>query len=275
MFVENPNTSGLQSPYGHPLSELEPPPCRSEGKTRDWDRYRVEWTLVDPGKGVWGYTLQHRVVAAWWLGRPLKREEVVHHEDEDRMNNRPENLWLFPTNSAHMFHHKRESPKYSVALADTLRPLALCPRTSRQVAAETLGVTLPTVDALCQVHGIEWVSAAQRVLSEESVREALQGCGTLEAAQALGVNHQTLRNHFPHLLKKRASPGILDAHKAEIHSLATHTRAAELADRYGVNPETVKSAIRRWSKSEPDEWSDIRAFQQSRRGIRWSRKHKA
>lgn len=43
-------------------------------------------------------------------------------------------------------------------------------------------------------------------LSEQQVREALDGRTTLAAAEFLGVHHQTLRNRFGHLLTKRVSP---------------------------------------------------------------------
>lgn len=47
------------------------------------------------------------------------------------------------------------------------------------------------------------------VVSEEQVREALQGRTTLEAANLLGVCHQTIRNNYDHLLSKRKSPASL------------------------------------------------------------------
>ena len=39
------------------------------------------------------------------LGRPLQKGEVVHHIDEDKTNDSPENLQLFPTKGAHTRYH--------------------------------------------------------------------------------------------------------------------------------------------------------------------------
>lgn len=45
------------------------------------------------------------------LGRFLTPEEVVHHIDEDRSNNAPENLQLFANNAEHIQHHANERHK--------------------------------------------------------------------------------------------------------------------------------------------------------------------
>lgn len=53
------------------------------------------------------YRKQHRLVMEEKLGRPLKKEEVVHHINKIKYDNRPENLEIFSNQSAHMTHHHR------------------------------------------------------------------------------------------------------------------------------------------------------------------------
>lgn len=50
---------------------------------------------------------EHRFVLEKLLGRKLKREEVVHHKDHNKLNNSIENLQIL-TNREHMILHCKE-----------------------------------------------------------------------------------------------------------------------------------------------------------------------
>ncbi len=57
----------------------------------------------------------HRVVMENKLGRLLERFEIVHHIDEDKFNDSPNNLEI-KTNSEHTGLHKRQSAPEKVLL---------------------------------------------------------------------------------------------------------------------------------------------------------------
>lgn len=57
--------------------------------------YRVIEAPGHPNANRYGRLYEHRLVMSQLLGRALYPDEVVHHRDGDRLNNRPENLELW------------------------------------------------------------------------------------------------------------------------------------------------------------------------------------
>jgi len=58
-----------------------------------------------------GYILEHRLVASEMLGRPLRQKEQVHHRNDKRDDNRPENLQVL-THKQHRLIHARRGPAH-------------------------------------------------------------------------------------------------------------------------------------------------------------------
>ena len=68
------------------------------------------YVLINVGRGepmadCRGYVYEHRLVASQRIGRPLLTEEQVHHKDEKRQNNEPDNLEVL-TLPEHKVEHR-------------------------------------------------------------------------------------------------------------------------------------------------------------------------
>ena len=69
-------------------------------------RYLCELAPNNPRATKEGYVYTHVLVAEQLLGRYLTSEECVHHIDENKHNNSPDNLMVFKTKADHSAFHK-------------------------------------------------------------------------------------------------------------------------------------------------------------------------
>lgn len=65
------------------------------------DGYKLIWVPEHPNSNSQGYVREHRLVVERYIGRYLETEEVVHHINKDRQDNRIENLQILSSNSEH------------------------------------------------------------------------------------------------------------------------------------------------------------------------------
>lgn len=75
------------------------------------------------------YVYQHRLIIERELGRFLDRKEIVHHLDEDKLNNERSNLEHLPSISAHnrIHHSNGRSPNKGRPKPWLLKPRVPCP----------------------------------------------------------------------------------------------------------------------------------------------------
>lgn len=91
--------------------KLGPGEWPTEPSHLDRHGYRRVWTPFHPNTGKGKVIGQHRLVAEKHLQRYLEASEVVHHINEDRADNRAQNLVVFENVGYHMCSFHRDGGK--------------------------------------------------------------------------------------------------------------------------------------------------------------------
>lgn len=94
----------------HQRSDATLPNSEDGRKQRRYHSVYVKIHVPDhPRADKHGFVPKHRWVAEQNLGRLLKPGEVVHHIDDDKSNNDPDNILVFPSQKAHAAFHARQN----------------------------------------------------------------------------------------------------------------------------------------------------------------------
>jgi hypothetical protein len=123
-----------------------------------------------PNATINGYVLEHRIVIENTLNRLLTPEEIVHHKDGERKNNRPENLEVM-TRVTHGRHHQANVGKQMVRLR--------CPECERVFVVEKRQSYLQK--------GTQWTSCSKACRGKFAGRLAQTG-KTREVEDAISAN---------------------------------------------------------------------------------------
>ena len=83
------------------------------GKFSDGNGYVSIYCPGHPYSNKYNYVREHRLVIEKHIGRYLKRDEVVHHINRNKSDNRLENLLLISNSVEHLkLFHKKETIDY-------------------------------------------------------------------------------------------------------------------------------------------------------------------
>lgn len=114
-------------------------PSYKGGHTVVQNGYVFECFPEHPRANFWGFVQQHHLVAEDLIGRFLRPGEIVHHLDECRSNNSPENLEVMTQSEHRKLHARILAEKQKAKLSPSMVRQALRGRTIHQ-AAKHLGV---------------------------------------------------------------------------------------------------------------------------------------
>lgn len=70
--------------------------------------YRQVYSPESPGARENGYIPEHRLVASQKIGRPLTSDEVVHHINGNKTDNRKKNLKVVTKQEHYAIHHSKK-----------------------------------------------------------------------------------------------------------------------------------------------------------------------
>lgn len=143
-----------------------------------------------------GWVYEHIYVAETILKRRLRDDEVVHHLDMSRTNNRPSNLCVM-TRSGHRLLHawlKRGAPGYEVQTANNVNP-----EKAKSTQKEQSSPYCKTCGSIITGKGLEYCSLrcvphkSKTDITKEKLQTLVWKKPLLAIAQELGVSDKAVK----------------------------------------------------------------------------------
>lgn len=80
--------------------------CRYKGWHVNTQGYKLILKPNHPNSNKQGYVREHIIIAEKTIGRYLAKEEITHHINHKKTDNRPSNLYVFSNASGHNKYHR-------------------------------------------------------------------------------------------------------------------------------------------------------------------------
>lgn len=103
----------LKGKHSSPMTEFKKGNCgeKSGHWIRGWyigNGYKYIYNPNHPYCTKQGYIREHKLIVEKHIGRYIKKEEQIHHINKNKLDNRIENLMLFPDVKSHRSYHAVE-----------------------------------------------------------------------------------------------------------------------------------------------------------------------
>ena len=191
-------------------------PSSRGGDTTTYGGYVFERCVGHPLQNIFGFVAQHRLLGETLAGRPLHKNEVVHHKDECRTNNSLGNLVVLTQTEHRRLHMAERAESAKIPLTEVQVERALREHGGIKPAARALLISHSTLrerfPALClpyrratptKIDNPGDISEVLRLAADPAV-------GLREIAQRMKMSSRTVRRlcdraGVPYVKQKRAT----------------------------------------------------------------------